>query len=146
VSTLLDTNVLSELLRAAPNPAVVAWVVAQPGESLFITSVTEAEMRLGVRLLPAGRRRQALEMAIAAMFAEDFAGRIRPFDTAAVPAYADIVWKRRAAGRPISQFDAQIAAIALCHSHPLATRNRSDFEGCGLSLVDPWELGGVPFT
>jgi hypothetical protein len=135
---LLDTNVLSELLRAAPDPAVVAWVVAQPGESLFVTSVTEAEMRLGVRLLPAGKRQQALEVAVAAMFAEDFAGSIRPFDTAAVPGYVDIVWKRRAAGRPISQFDAQIAAIALCHGDKLATRNVSDFEGCGLSLIDPW--------
>lgn len=138
MSMLLDTNVLSELLRAAPNQAVVAWVVAQPGGSLFVTSVTEAEMRIGVRLLPAGKRRQALEVAIAAMFAEDFAGRIRSFDTAAVPDYVDIVWKRRAAGRPISQFDAQIAAIALCHGDKLATRNVSDFEGCGLALVDPW--------
>ena len=140
MSALLDTNVLSELLRAAPNPAVVAWVIAQPGESLFVSSVTEAEMRLGVCLLPAGRRRQALEIAVAAMFAEDFAGRIRPFDTAAVPSYVDIVWKRRATGRPISQFDAQIAAIALCHGDNLATRNVSDFQGCGLSLVDPWEF------
>ena len=141
MSALLDTNVLSELLRAAPNPAVMAWVIAQPGENLFVTSVTEAEMRLGVRLLPAGKRRQALEIAVAAMFAEDFAGRIRPFDTAAVPSYVDIVWKRRAAGRPISQFDAQIAAIARCHGDKLATRNVSDFDGCGLSLVDPWGFG-----
>jgi predicted nucleic acid-binding protein len=139
VSTLLDTNVLSELLRANADPAVVAWVGAQPGESLFVASVTEAEMRLGVRLIPAGRRRQALEAAVAAMFAEDFAGRIQPFDSAAVPGYVDIAWKRRAAGRPIAQFDAQIAAIALCHGHRLATRNVSDFEGCGLPLVNPWK-------
>lgn len=140
MSTLLDTNVLSELLRAAPNPAVLAWVIAQPAESLFVTTVTEAEMRLGVRLLPAGKRRQSLETALAAMFTEDFAGRIRPFDTAAVPGYVEVVSTRRAAGHPISQFDAQIAAIALCHSDHLATRNVSDFEGCGLSLVDPWEF------
>jgi len=137
---LLDTNVLSELLRAAPSPAVVAWVTAQPGKSLFVTSVTEAEMRLGVRLLPAGSRRRALEIAVAAIFAEDFAGRVRPFDTAAVPHYVDIVSKRRASGRPISQFDAQIAAIALNHGDRLVTRNVSDFEGCGLSLVDPWKF------
>ncbi|MBP8295412.1 MAG: type II toxin-antitoxin system VapC family toxin [Burkholderiales bacterium] len=137
---MLDTNVLSELVRAAPDPAVVAWVRAQPKESLFVTSVTEAEMRLGVRLLPAGRRRQMLDLAVAAMFAEDFAGRIRPFDTVAVANYVDIVWKRRAAGRPISQFDAQIAAIALHHGDKLATRNLSDFEGCGLTLIDPWKL------
>ena len=138
MSTLLDTNVLSELLRAAPNPAVVAWVIAQPGESLFVTSVTAAEMRLGVRLLPTGKRQQALEIAVGTMFAEDFAARIRPFDTDAVPSYVEIVCKRRASGRPISQFDAQIAAIALCHGDKLATRNVGDFEGCGLSLVDPW--------
>ncbi len=140
MSTLLDTNVLSELLRAAPNPAVVAWVIAQPGESLVVTAVTEAEMRLGVRLLPTGKRRQALQIAVAAMFTEDFAGRIRPFDTAAVPSYVDIVGKRRAAGSPISQFDAQIAAIALCHGEQLATRNLNDFDDCGLSLVDPWKF------
>jgi len=140
VSTLLDTNVLSELLRAAPDPAVMAWVIAQPAESLFVTSVTEAEMRLGARLIPAGKRRQLLERALTAMFTEDFAGRIRPFDTAAVPGYVEVVWKRRAAGRPISQFDAQIAAIAMRHGDKLATRNVSDFDGCGLSLVDPWKF------
>lgn len=140
MSTLLDTNVLSELLRAAPDEAVVAWVAAQPGESLFVTAVTEAEMRLGVRLLPSGKRRQALEVAVGAMFAEDFAGRIRAFDSAAVPSYVEIASTRRASGRPISQFDAQIAAIARCHGDQLATRNVSDFEGCGLALVDPWRF------
>jgi len=140
MSTLLDTNVLSELMRSVPDPAVVAWVAAQPAESLFVTSVTEAEMRLGVRLLPLGERRQSLEVAVSAMFAEDFAGRIRPFDTSAVPAYVEVVAKRRAAGRPITQFDAQIAAIALCHGDRVATRNSSDFEGCGVALIDPWKL------
>lgn len=142
MSVLLDTNVLSELLRAAPHPAVVAWVAAQPVESVFVSCITEAEMRLGARLLPTGKRRQALERAVAAMFAEDFAGRIRPFDTVAVPGYVEIVAKRRAAGRPISQFDAQIAAIALCRNDRLATRNLSDFAGCGISLVDPWAFAG----
>ena len=138
MSVLLDTNVLSELLRPIPNPAVIAWIGTQANESLFVTSVTEAEMRLGVRLLPAGKRRQALESAIVAMFAQDFTGRIRPFDTAAVPAYVNIVSARRAGGHPISQFDAQIAAIASTYGDKLATRNTSDFEGCGVSLVDPW--------
>lgn len=76
------------------------------------------------------------------MFAEDFAGRVRPFDAAAVPGYLEIVATRRAAGRPISQFDAQIAAIALCHGDRLATRNPGDFERCGVSLVDPWSYAG----
>jgi predicted nucleic acid-binding protein len=140
MSALLDTNVLSELLRAVPDPAVVAWISAQAAESLFVSSVTEAEMRLGARLLPAGKRRQALEIALASMFEEEFAGRIRPFDTAAVLGYIEVVWRRRAAGRPISQFVAQIAAIALHHGDQLATRNVSDFAGCGLSLVDPWKF------
>jgi toxin FitB len=141
VSTLLDTNVLSELLRLAPHPGVLAWVGAQPAESLFVSAVTQAEMLLGARLLPAGKRRQSLELALLGMFDEDFARRILPFERAAVPAYVDVVTRRRAAGRPISQFDAQIAAIALQHGHRLATRNVGDFEGCSLALIDPWQPG-----
>ena len=140
MSTLLDTNVLSELLRAAPDPAVAAWVSAQPTEGLFVSSVTQAEMLLGARLLSPGKRRQSLTTALMAMFEEDFAQRILPFDSAAVPAYVEIVSSRKAAGRPISQFDAQIAAIALHHGDKLATHNLSDFDGCGLSLVDPWRF------
>lgn len=139
MSTLVDTNVLSEMLRASPDPAVAAWLAAQPIETLFVSSVTQAEMLLGARLLPAGKRRQLLESALSAMFAEDFARRILPFDSAAVPDYVEVVYKRRAAGRPISQFDAQIASIALYHGSRLATRNLSDFERCDLELVDPWQ-------
>ena len=138
MSTLLDTNVLSELLRATPDPSVLSWIAAQPSESLFLSAVTQAEMLLGARLLPDGRRRKALEGALQAMFEEDFAQRILPFDSAAVPAYVDVVSVRRAAGRPISQFDAQIAAIAMHHRAKLATRNVGDFDQCGLSLVNPW--------
>ena len=138
MTTLLDTKVLSELLRAAPAPAVLAWFAEQPAQSLFVSAVTQAEMLLGARLLPAGKRRAALEAAVQAMFDEDFAGRILAFDSATVPAYADIVSTRRSAGRPISQFDAQIAAIAQHHGARLATRNLADFEGCGLALVNPW--------
>lgn len=138
MSTLLDTNVLSELLRARPAPQVLAWFAAQPAEALFVSAVTQAEMMLGARLLPAGKRRAALEGALAAMFEEDFAGRILPFDSAAVPAHVQIVAERRAAGRPITQFDAQIAAIARTAGMALATRNTADFERCGLDLIDPW--------
>jgi predicted nucleic acid-binding protein len=140
VSTLLDTNVLSELLRSTPHPGVVSWFSAQPPDSLFVSSVTQAEMMLGARLLPAGKRRQSLEAALAAMFEDDFSGRVLPFDSAAVPRYVDVVSTRRAAGRPISQFDAQIAAIALHYGNRLATRNVGDFEGCGLTVVDPWRV------
>ena len=137
-ATVLDTNVLSELLRPAPEPAVLAWFAAQPSETLFVTAVTQAEMMLGARLLPAGRRRKALEDAVQGMFDEDFAGRILPFDSAAVPDCVDIVSHRRAVGRPISQFDAQIAAIARRHGAGLATRNVGDFRDCGLTVIDPW--------
>jgi predicted nucleic acid-binding protein len=138
MSTLPDTDVLSELLRATPHPAVLSWMGAQPPDSLFVSSVTEAEMMLGARLLPDGRRRRSLEGALRAMFAEDFARRILPFDSGAVPAYVDVVSGRRAAGRPISQFDAQIAAIARCHTK-VAMRNIGDFDGCGLTLINPWQ-------
>jgi predicted nucleic acid-binding protein len=138
VSVLLDTNVLSELLRAQPAAAVLAWVAAQPANSLFVSSVTQAEMLLGARLLPAGKRRQLLEQALASMFLEDFSGRILPFDSSAAADYASVVAARRRAGTPISQFDAQIAAIAVNRRLGLATRNVSDFEGCGLALTNPW--------
>ena len=138
MSTILDTNVLSELLRAEPAPAVLAWFAAQPVESLFVSAVTQAEMMLGARLLPMGKRRTALERALSAMFDEDFSGRILPFDSRTVPAYVDIVSERRSLGRPISQFDAQIAAIARKAGDKLATRNTLDFERCGIALVDPW--------
>lgn len=138
MSILLDTNVLSELLRAAPDRSVLAWFAMQPPEGLFVSAVTEAEMRLGVRLLPAGKRRHALEGAMHAMFAEDFAGHVLPFDSPAAHVYADVVAARRAAGRPISQFDAQIAAIARHHGTRIATRNVGDFEGCAVDVIDPW--------
>lgn len=142
MSTLLDTNVLSELLRANPSPAVLAWFAAQPPESLFVSAITQAEMMLGARLLPAGKRRTALESALLAVYDEDFAGRILPFDTASVPAYVEIVSTRRTLGRPISQFDAQIAAIARQTCARLATRNTADFEQCGVALIDPWVESG----
>ena len=98
MSTLLDTNVLSELLRSQPAPAVLAWFAEQPSEGLFVSAVTQAEMMLGARLLPAGKRRKTLETALAAMFADDFAGRILPFDSASVDAYVELVSERRAMG------------------------------------------------
>jgi predicted nucleic acid-binding protein len=142
MSTLLDTNVLSELLRVNPSPAVLAWFAAQPPESLFVSAITQAEMMLGARLLPAGKRRKALESALLAVYDEDFAGRILPFDAASVPAYVEIVSARRSLGRPISQFDAQIAAIARQTGASLATRNTADFEQCGVALIDPWVESG----
>jgi predicted nucleic acid-binding protein len=139
MSVLLDTNVLSELLRARPDSKVLAWFTSQPANGLFVSALTQAEMMLGARLLPAGKRRQRLEQALEAMFLEDFAGRVMPFDSGSAADYAAVVATRRGAGTPISQFDGQIAAIALSYRLGLATRNVSDFEGCGLALTNPWD-------
>jgi len=124
---------------ARPDSAVLAWFASQPANGLFVSAVTQAEMMLGARLLPAGQRRKRLEQALEAMFLEDFAGRILPFDTNCAADYATVVATRRRAGAPISQFDGQIAAIALSHRLGLATRNISDFDGCGLALTNPWD-------
>ncbi|SBT09033.1 VapC ribonuclease Y4jK [Candidatus Accumulibacter aalborgensis] len=136
---VLDTNVLSELLRAIPEPAVVRWTASQPLNTLFTTTVTQAEMLYGARLLSAGQRRRQLEQALAALFEEDFAGRVLPFDGDAAFAYAGIAAERKRSGRPISQFDAQIAAIARSRGSYLATRNVGDFAACELQIINPWQ-------
>jgi predicted nucleic acid-binding protein len=135
---VLDTNVLSELMKPAPDARVLRWFDGQPGLGLFITSITQAEILFGLELLPDGKRRAALAKAADDLFAQDFAGRILPFDSAAAAAYARIVGRCRAAGRPISHFDAQIASIAHSRGASLATRIVPDFESCGLILLNPW--------
>lgn len=136
---VLDTKVLSELLRAAPDPAVLRWAASEPLETLFTTTLTQAEMLYGVRLLPAGQRRQQLEQAVMALFEEDFVGRVLPFDGEAAIAYGQIASERKQRGRPISQFDAQIAAITRTRGARLATRNVADFQDCDLEIVNPWQ-------
>jgi len=136
---VLDTNVLSELMRSQPGAAVFAWVAAQPRAALYTTSVNKAEIFYGIAVLPEGRQRAALAAAAEAMFIDDFAGRVLPFDKAAAVHYADIVAARRREGRPIEAFDAQIAATARVAGAELATRDVGDFAGCGLILVNPWE-------
>ena len=135
---ILDTNVLSELMKSRPAAEVLDWMAAQLAASLYTTSIAQAEILHGVMLLPAGRRRRALEAAATSMFAEDFGGRILGFGTESAPPYARIASDRRRAGRPISHFDAQIAAIARSTGAAVATRNLTDFDGCGVTLVDPW--------
>lgn len=135
---ILDTNVLSEMLRPAPDTNVSDWLTAQPMAQLFTTSVTEAEIRYGVARLPSGQRKALLHSAVDGLFNEDLAGRILPFDGEAAKTYADIVSGRDRAGRPISQFDAQIAAVARSRGAKLATRNIADFEDCGIDLINPW--------
>ena len=135
---ILDTNVVSELLRPTPEPRVEAWLARQDGGQVFLTAVTEAELRTGVAIMADGKRRDELAQAIDAMLREDFRGRILPFDSAAASVYATIAAGRRAAGRPISQFDSQIAAVGHVHAATIATRNAKDFEGCGIEVIDPW--------
>jgi len=136
---LLDTNVLSEFMRVAPEPGVVAWLDAQPGDKIWICAVTQAEVELGIALLPEGRRKQGLKLQAEALFQEDFAGRCLPFDGVAAGHYARIVAARTGIGKPISVEDAQIAAIALTHGLTLATRNVADFRNIeALAVMDPW--------
>lgn len=135
---VLDTNVLSELMKAQPAENVVAWVGAQPTSSMFVTAINQAEILYGIGLLPDGQRRSAFEAAAKAMFEEDFGTRILAFGSDAATAYADIAAARRRQGRPIPQSDAQIAAVARSTGATLATRNVADFEGCDVALVDPW--------
>ena len=139
---VLDTNVISELMRPAPHPAVFAWVAAQPRASLHTTSVTRAEILSGIGIMPEGRRRTALSDAAAAMFDEDLRGRILAFDAAAADRYAEIIVSRRQAGAPIHTFDALIAATALVARAAVVTRDTNGFAGCGLTLINPWEASG----
>ena len=135
---LIDTNVISELMRATPAPSVLSWFSTQDPTTLYLSAVTEAELRTGIAILPEGQRREGLKAALDATISEDFEGRILPFDTDAAKAYAEIASIRRAAGRPIADADCQIAAIARAAGAIVVTRNLRDFEGCGVDLVNPW--------
>ncbi|HET7313798.1 type II toxin-antitoxin system VapC family toxin [Salinisphaera sp.] len=136
---VLDTNVLSELLRPVPEAEVVTWVAKQPRPALFTTTVSRGEILYGLRLLADGQRRQRLWAAALAIFDEDLAGRTLSFDNAAADTYAEIAAVRRESGRPISQFDAMIASVTYSRGASLATRNVRDFEGCGIDVINPWE-------
>ena len=136
---VLDTNVVSELMRRTPDPAVTAWVADHDAATLFVTAIGEAEFRYGVAILPAGRRREMLASAVDLMLREDLAAHILPFDSAAARAYATIASERRATGRTAAQADTQIAAIARSRGMAVATRNIKDLQGMGVDLINPWE-------
>ncbi|MDE0334261.1 MAG: type II toxin-antitoxin system VapC family toxin [Defluviicoccus sp.] len=135
---VLDTNVVSELMLVAPNQGVLTWIDDWPTRELFVTAVTEAEVRTGVAILPVGARRREIGQAAERLIGGLFAGRVLPFDSSAACAYADIAATRRAAGRPVSQPDCQIAAIARSRDMAVATRNVRDFSETGVEVIDPW--------
>lgn len=135
---VLDTNVLSELMRPEPHSAVFAWVAAQPRTSLYTISLNRAEVLYGIAALPIGRREAALEAAAELMLQEDLAGRILPFSDNGAMHYAKLVTARRDAGARIEVFDALIAATMLAAGAAIATRDVGGFIGCGLSVVYPW--------
>ncbi len=137
---LLDTNVVSELTRPAPNPSVTSWLAAQITEDVYLSVVTEAELRFGVAILPAERRRERLAFEVEIMLREDFERRILPFDSNAARMHAEIAASRRAIGKPISYADCQLAAIARCRGAAVATRNVGDFEHCRIEVINPWSV------
>lgn len=136
---VLDTNVLSAVMGSQPDPKVAAWVAAQPEERLFTTTVSQAEILAGVEIVPEGRRRRGLQSAAKAIFANAFDGRILPFDEKSAELYAEIFATRRRAGKPTATADLMIAAIARAQGADMVTRNVPDFEGCGLTVINPWE-------
>ena len=135
---LLDTNVLSETMKPRPAAAIASWMRAQPVRSLFTAALCQAEILAGIAVLPTSRRRAELEAIAQAIFGQDFEGRVLPFDADAASAYAELFAARRQAGRPIEMPDLIVAATARAHDAAIVTRDRSGFEGCGLTLIDPW--------
>ena len=140
---VLDTNVLSALMRAVPDAHVVAWLDRQPAESVWITSVTLFEAYLGLALLPSGRRRRTLEAAFARLLQEDLENRVLDFDSAAATEAASLAAARQKNGRPVDLRDTQIAGIALARRATLATRNVRHFRDLKILIVDPWAAQNV---
>jgi toxin FitB len=136
---ILDTNVVSELMRPLPSKAIAKSLSPYPAQDLCTTTVTLAEILYGIEILPAGKRKRELLAGAGRLFQIVLEGRILSFDEPAAQRFSQIAADRRRCGRPIAELDAQIAAIAHVHSATLATRNTTDFEGCGVRLVNPWE-------
>ncbi|GIH70171.1 type II toxin-antitoxin system VapC family toxin [Sphaerimonospora thailandensis] len=134
---VIDTTVVSELMRPAPAPTVVQWIRSQTGRDLYTTSITLAEIRYGIERLPDGRRKKLLAVTAEEVF-DAFADKVLPFNAPAAPLYAAVVSARERAGTPIDGFDAQIAAICRAHRATLATRNLKDFYDTGIETIDPW--------
>lgn len=135
---VLDTNVLSALMLREPDAIVVSWLDSLPAESVWTTAITVFEVRMGLEILPTGRRREQLEASFAKALEEDFENRVLPFDQPAAEAAGYIAAERRRAGRSVEIRDVQIAGIAKARKATLATRNVRHFEGCGVVLVNPF--------
>lgn len=135
---ILDTNVISELMKLKCSIKVMDWVASYPPQNLFTTTINQAEIFYGLAILPLGKRRNDLEKSANQMFEVKFKDRVLPFDSAAAIIFSEIAAERRQLGKPISQADAQIAAIAKSYGASLATRNVSDFENCNLLIINPW--------
>ncbi len=136
---VLDTNILSELMQKAPDPSVVEWLDRQPAESVWITSITLFEARLGLALLPKGRRRKALELAFEQLLVEDLEERVLDFDRSAAEAAAGLAAERQKNGRSVDMRDTQIAGIVIARRAALATRNLKHFADLTAEVVNPWE-------
>lgn len=137
---ILDTNVVSELMRSTPNKSVIRWVDSHAPLDVFITAVTARELLHGVARLDPGRRRSNLASAVEHLLTDDFHDRVLPFDLPAALHFAEIAARRERAGRPIGVSDAEIAAIARSHEAPVATRNSNDFDHTGVEVLDPWHV------
>ena len=142
---ILDTNVVSELMRESPSLPVLTWWNSQTVTDMYIAAVVEAELRHGTAILPAGRRRDRLFVSIDLMLSDHFPDRILAFDRAAAREYAEIMANRRAIGRSMDrhELDCMIAATARVNAAAVATRNVRDFTGCGVQVINPWETGGT---
>ena len=136
---VLDTNVLSALMRRVPEQPVVEWLDQQPAESVWITSITLFEARFGLALLPKGRRRQALEAAFEQLMVEDLDGRVLDFDRPSAEAAATLAAARQRSGHPIDMRDTQIAGIVLARHAKLATRNVQHFADLSVQVINPWK-------
>jgi toxin FitB len=135
---VLDTNVVSEMMKTAPSPTVLSWMNGQDASRLFLTAVTVGEIRYGLRVLPQGKRRRSLEEGFERILAEGFAGRILAFDEAAAHRYGEVMGRRKEIGRPLAILDGQIASIAGSNGYTVATRNVQDFIKCGVEVINPF--------